>query len=308
MSQRIALFACSTMALPSLEFLIEKQALACVVLPSKQDQLSFTLENYLKHAKIPYFRSGSTNREANLNLLKQANADTGIVFTYNEILTAEILRGLENGIFNIHASSLPQYRGPVPIFWQLKNQEQEVGVTLHKMTETIDAGPVVFQEKLPIAPSDTIGLLNIRVAQIAPHLINQLLSELQKNEGSLTLTEQEGEVSRAPTPKEEDIQIDWKVMSSSQIATLARACNPNYIGAQFTYRDSYFHLVEAEEIAHSNFGAPPGTIIHIGDPEGLIIASTDGSIRMNIVSTPYGILTGARFANILNIDAGDNFL
>jgi len=305
MTHRIAFFACSTIALSSIQSLREQGLLACVVLPSQQDQGSSILEQYLIHLQLPYFRTGSKNTKANLDLLQQSQADLALVVTYNEILPSEILHFFEKGIFNLHASALPQYRGPVPLFWQLKNNEKESALTFHRMTEKVDAGEILIQQKYPIEPSDTIGTLSAKVTQIAPSLIQQLVQLIDQHGTDLPLTPQIGEGSSHPAPQQSDILINWKTMNGSEIEALTRACNPAFVGAQFIFKEAYFSLIEAEQSQQPHFGAKPGTTIHVGNPEGFIVATTDGCLRLNVIATPEGIFSGVHFANRLRIDAGE---
>ena len=82
--------------------------------------------------------------------LRPHTPDIGVVSCFPHRLHENLLKLPAFGCYNLHPSLLPQYRGPTPLFWQLRQGETETGVTLHKMCAGIDTGDIVAQQRLLI--------------------------------------------------------------------------------------------------------------------------------------------------------------
>ncbi|MFH1390672.1 MAG: methionyl-tRNA formyltransferase [Candidatus Margulisiibacteriota bacterium] len=88
------------------------------------------------------------------SILESLRPDLGVVVAYGQILPGEILDLPKNGFINLHASLLPKYRGAAPVQWALIKGEKESGTTIFRLTEQLDAGPILSQRAVPIAPED----------------------------------------------------------------------------------------------------------------------------------------------------------
>lgn len=83
--------------------------------------------------------------------------------------------------FNIHPSLLPNYRGPNPYFWVIKNGEVLTGITIHFLTDKFDAGPVVLRCRYPIKDNETQGTLRYELAKLSRLCVTELLESVKKN-------------------------------------------------------------------------------------------------------------------------------
>jgi methionyl-tRNA formyltransferase len=90
-------------------------------------------------------------------------------------LSSQIIKWPKTACLNIHPSLLPKYRGPEPIFWQLFNNEQQTGVSLHLMTHKFDAGPVVMQQAVPYGDGSHHHQIEISLASAGAKLFVHLL-------------------------------------------------------------------------------------------------------------------------------------
>src|SRR5688572_8708205 len=97
--------------------------------------------------------------------------DLILVATFARKLPSQVLAEAKQAAINVHASLLPRYRGALPEFWVLRNGELETGVSIHLMTETFDAGPVIAQAALPIFPDDDLLSLSERIARTGAPLV-----------------------------------------------------------------------------------------------------------------------------------------
>lgn len=84
--------------------------------------------------------------------------DLGIVFG-TRIIKKELFCLPKKGMINIHQGLIPWYRGQPPVFWELYNNEGETGITIHEVAELLDAGAVIFQERIRISSMDTLEYL-----------------------------------------------------------------------------------------------------------------------------------------------------
>ncbi len=95
-------------------------------------------------------------------------------------LPASILDAYPAAAFNLHPSLLPQFRGPAPLFWQLRQGVDETGITLHALGPEFDSGPVFGQERLAIAVEDTEDTLRVALAALSGTLLARWLRACQE--------------------------------------------------------------------------------------------------------------------------------
>ena len=111
-----------------------------------------------------------------------------------------------NGCLNLHPSLLPAYRGPTPLFWQLRAGLSTGGITLHVMTAELDAGDIVAQESLPFPPGITAMEANQQLAEIGGRLVVGALATLEG--GTLRRrSQEEQDASYFSWPKESDFRL-----------------------------------------------------------------------------------------------------
>ena len=106
--------------------------------------------------------------------------DLALLFAYGEIIPKEILDAPKHGFWNIHPSLLPKYRGAAPVAGALINGEQETGVTLMKMDEKVDHGPIIAQEKLAIEPKEKRLELTIRLVELGYQIFKRVISDVSE--------------------------------------------------------------------------------------------------------------------------------
>lgn len=98
---------------------------------------------------IPHTVLSDINQPGSIDALRELDLDLMVVCACKNILDSDALACPRLGVVNIHPSYLPDYRGPCPVFWALMHDEGELGVSIHQMTRRIDAGKVLWQEKVP---------------------------------------------------------------------------------------------------------------------------------------------------------------
>jgi methionyl-tRNA formyltransferase len=157
---------------------------------------------------IPVF-TPKTLRDSDAAAATRAHgADAAIVVAYGLILPKAILEAFPLGCFNLHASLLPRWRGAAPIHRAVMAGDQETGVSIMKMEEGLDTGPVAQERRVPIGPDGTTGDLHDELARLGANLMLVALGALER--GSLHLTPQAATgVTYANKIGKDETRIDW---------------------------------------------------------------------------------------------------
>lgn len=165
----------------------------------------------------------------------------GLCFSYDLILPLDLLDIFPKGVFNIHGALLPQYRGANVLNWVLINGEPETGVTLHKMTEKVDCGPIVLQKKVAIDFLDTALTLREKLSFAAGRLIREAWPLL--NMDPVPMIEQDESQARTYKKRNsEDGMIDWK-QPAVDIYNLIRALIRPWPGAWYVENNEK-HIID----------------------------------------------------------------
>ncbi len=178
-------------------------------------------------------------------------------FYYRLMLSPELLATARRGAFNMHGSLLPKYRGRVPVNWAVLHGETETGATLHEMIAKPDAGRIVGQQAVTIAPDDQALEVFRKVSGAAEALLRRCLPDLEN--GTAVLQEQylaQGGYFGGRKPA--DGRIDWRC-PAQEIHNLVRAVAPPYPGA-FTEIDGkplFIHRTRLEA-GGGTCGTAPG--------------------------------------------------
>jgi methionyl-tRNA formyltransferase len=135
-------------------------------------------------------------------------ADAAVVAAYGLILPKPVLDAVRLGCFNVHASLLPRWRGAAPINRAIMAGDAETGVTVIKMDEGLDTGPIAMMERVPIGADATAGEIHDALARLGADLIARVLAALERDR--LQLTPQPGTaVEIAPRIENRETHIDW---------------------------------------------------------------------------------------------------
>jgi methionyl-tRNA formyltransferase len=135
-------------------------------------------------------------------------ADAAVVVAYGLILPKPILAATPLGAFNIHASLLPRWRGAAPINRAVMAGDAETGVTIMKMDEGLDTGPVAMAERIPIGRDMVAGEVHDALARLGGDLMVRALGALEKGALQLLPQPDQGSTYAAKIDKVET-RIDW---------------------------------------------------------------------------------------------------
>lgn len=303
---RILLLCSNRFALPALLQLAYFNQIAAVVIPEHCEEWYENVLAALRSVTLPVIL---VKKETYVHQLQEAfdvyKANIGLMITFSFKIPASVFTIPEKGFYNIHPGLLPAYRGPDPVFFQIKNREKYTGVTVHQLDEHFDKGPVVVQERTKILPDDTYGMLSERLSHTAATLTGTLMKLLDYD---LPLPLKQQEESKASYYKKQlaaDVNIKWETMTAAEVVALINACNPWNKGATTRWGNVIVRLLEAKVLSEPllQSGLVAGSIYAFHDG-GMFIACLGGTaIEVRMVYSDAGFMNAGRLQE-LGIVAG----
>lgn len=156
--------------------------------------------------------------------LKNTKADFFIVIAYGLIFPKETLNIPKYSTINIHFSLLPKYRGASPIQESLLRGDKETGISIIKMDEELDHGPIILTKRIEIEKDDNLITLSAKLSNLSSQILPLILEDLK--EGNLTPIEQNhSNATFCKKIKKSDGEIDWNT-SAEDIKNMIRAYTP----------------------------------------------------------------------------------
>ncbi len=164
--------------------------------------------------------------------------DMAVIAAYGKIIPKEILEIPVLGFLNVHPSLLPKYRGASPIQYAILNGEKETGVTIMKIDEEMDHGPILSVGKFPIDENDTYKTLSDKLSEFGAELLIKIIPDYVS--GKTTLVEQDhSKATYTKIIKKEDGKINWS-HSADEILRMTYAYYP-WPTAWTTWNSKTFH-------------------------------------------------------------------
>jgi methionyl-tRNA formyltransferase len=195
--------------------------------------------------------------------IAQARPDAVTVVAYGLLLPSAVLALPARGCINVHASLLPRWRGAAPIQRAILAGDSATGVTIMRMEETLDTGPMLLQRTIPIGPADTAGTVHDRLAALGAELLVEALAENPPER-----PQDPAGATYAPRIAKGEAEIDWG-RSAQEIERQVRAFDPAP-GAQTRHEGTVLKIWGAR-VAQGNQPAPPGTVLET-DASGIRVA------------------------------------
>ena len=197
----------------------------------------------------------SINNEEEINFLKNKDISLGVVVAYGQILKKEFLDIPKYGWINIHYSLLPKFRGAAPIQRAIMENEKYTGISIIKMNESLDAGPICNQYQLKILENENSEDLSIRLSDLASKKILENIDNIF--EGNAVFIDQDHNKSTyAKKIKKEEGKIDWQESNEKIIAKI-NGLYPNP-GCWFMLKGERYKILKAEI---SNLKGNPGEVL-----------------------------------------------
>lgn len=229
---------------------------------------------------IPTFTPEKVNTPEWIERIAAMKPDLILSVYYRNMITSKILALAPLGAFNMHGSLLPKYRGRAPINWAVLHGEGRIGMTLHRMVKSADAGAVVDQEGVEIGPRETAEQAFRKVLPCARRVLARQIDALLSGTARET-PQDESQATYFGGRKPEDGRIHW-AQSSRQIFNLIRAVTDPYPGAFTDFAGSRLMVwwAETDSPAAQGRRGEPGEVLCMNP---LVVATGDGALELTKV-------------------------
>lgn len=233
--------------------------------------------------------------------LSALRPDLSVVIAYGKILPRRYLALPRWGCVNLHGSLLPAYRGAAPIQWSVIEGEQETGVSVMRLDEGMDTGPVALMKSTEIGPTETSGQLYERLSSLAAEALTEALTQWRSPTGLTFIEQEHARASHAPMLKKEDGRLDWS-REASALGSLIRGVSP-WPGAHVLLSEGPLKIHEVEvldeggvsALSDEALSAEPGAVISL-EGAGPVVRCAQGALRLLRVQRPNrGAVSGADF-------------
>ena len=211
--------------------------------------------------------------------ITELRPDLSVVVAYGHILKREILDLPSLGSVNVHASLLPQLRGAAPVNWAIIRGHEQTGVTVMRMVEAMDAGPIIHQLSEPISDEDSASELMSRLSELGALALKEALGSIKR--GDTEEREQsEDAVSYAPKVDRKTARIDW-TLSANEVALFIRGMDATP-GAWSELAGMPIKFFRPSLVPESEF-SQPGAVVRADPEQGLVISTSSGGVSVSEV-------------------------
>jgi len=215
------------------------------------------------------------NDPAFVESLKARKARLGLIGGYSTIFKKPLIEAPELGTINLHGGRLPEYRGGSPLNWQIINGETVAGVSVIRVDEGIDSGPVLAEATFPIGPDDTIADAHEKANGLFLGLVLTVLKGF--DDGTLVERRQDETHARYwRQRKPADGWINWHDMPAGKVRDLVRGITRPYPGAFTDWQGQRVRVFAARFVDDAPAGAPGCVVGHASAQP--MVACRDGAL------------------------------
>jgi methionyl-tRNA formyltransferase len=249
-----------------------------------------------KEKGIPVFTPESVNTPEWREKIAALKPDLILSVYYRHMIGTKILALPPLGAWNMHGSLLPKYRGRAPINWAVLHGESRIGMTLHRMVKSADAGAVVDQAGVELGPRDTAEQAFRKVLPCARTVLARQIGALLAGTASET-PQDEAQASYFSGRKPEDGRIVW-AQTSGQIFNLIRAVTDPYPGAFVDVGPARLMVwwAEADSPATRGRTGTPGEVLSVAP---LVVATGDGALELTKTEWRGGVAAELRVGQVV---------
>jgi len=264
-------------SVPSLEILTEKKftILNVYTQPPKKSKrgqkINFSsVQLYSKQKNLNCRSPENLDSKSEYEIFKKLNPDLVVVVAYGKIIPKNFLNIPKFGFINIHASLLPKWRGAAPIQRAIMNGDKKVGVSIMKIVEKLDSGPVLKSKELEIDQNSTYGDVEKKLSFMGAHLLLESLKNIEIG-NSKYIDQNHSKATYAKKINKGEAKINWN-LDSKKIVAQINGLSPSP-GAWFEYENERFKILKANEFLAKG---KPGQVLD----ENLTVACKSNSIKI----------------------------
>lgn len=270
-------------AVPSLRALLSvADVLAVVTQPDKpkgrgRQPVAPPIAVFARERGLRVLQPAKLRSEEILHVLRDLAPDVIVTVAYGKIIPKEILDLPPLGAINLHPSWLPKFRGASPIQAAIREGLRETGVTIMYQSMELDAGDIILQRKVEIAPDDTAQTLEGKLSQAGAEALVEALRLIA--EGRAPRTQQDpAQATYVGKLSKEDGRIDW-TRPAAQLVNFVRAMDP-WPSAYTQHRGQLLKIWKADVAAASG---TPGKILEIRRDGGFVVGTGNGGVLVGEV-------------------------
>jgi methionyl-tRNA formyltransferase len=266
---KIAFLGTSAFAVPALAALAEAgHDVACVYTRAPkpagrgQQERKTPVHQLADELGLPVRTPRTLKSDEEAQAFKALDLDAAVVVSYGHILPRSFLDAPVLGCINIHGSLLPRWRGAAPIHRAILAGDAETGVTIMRMDEGLDTGPMLLAESTPISAADTAESVHDRLADLGARLIVSTLDGLLRRSIEPVDQPAEGVTYAHKLGKEEGV-LDWR-RPAAELERKVRAFHP-WPGTSFEApkdngKEAGIERIKVLAAALTLAGGPPGSV------------------------------------------------
>ena len=183
------------------------------------------------------------NNQEEKNFLKKLDADIAVVVAYGQIIPSNFLNLAKKGFINIHASLLPKWRGAAPIQRSIMNLDKETGISIMKIVEELDTGPICNSYSLELLENENAESLSNRLSLFAAEKIPNNIDDILEDK-AVFKKQDNVKATYANKILKSEGKIDWS-NSADNIIGKINGLYPNP-SAWFIYKGERYKILKAE--------------------------------------------------------------
>jgi len=250
MSLKIVFMGTPEFSVPTLDALIKNKfnIVRAYTQPPKKSKRGHKInpspiEEFCKKNKINFKNPINLNSDEEFKIFKELSPDVVIVVAYGQIIPKNFLNIAKFGFINIHASLLPKWRGAAPIQRAIMNGDKKIGVSIMKIEEKLDSGPVLASKEIELGQNATHGEIEKTLSVMGANLLVENLKRLERG-NSKFIGQVHSEATYAKKIDKGETKINWSLDATKVLAHI-HGLSP-IPGAWFEYENERFKVLRAK--------------------------------------------------------------
>lgn len=309
---RLVFFGTPDFAVPTLRAMLDSRHIVAGVVtqPDRprgrgQQVVASPVKQVATAATLPVLQPDRLKDEGFLQAFSAWEADLGVVAAYGKILPAAVLAAPRLGLINVHASLLPRHRGAAPVHRAVIAGDAITGVSIMRVVQALDAGPVFATVERPIGPDDTSSQVEYDLAAFGARLAVEVIDALADGR-AVSVPQDDAGATYAHRLEKAEGALDW-ARPAAEIHNRVRGLQPWPMAWTFLHEQRVI-VVQTRLVPEAiETDAAPGSVLQV-TRDGLRVRTADGAIDVIAVQPEGRRPMGAReYAAGHRLTPGDVF-